>query len=181
MRDVSSFRLPVVNLLLPLALAGCSGGMAAYPSLAQRPAERAFAQGPAPAPAPVAPGRADPATLHRIATLRADATSAGASFAQLAQEADHLSTAARGTGVGSEAWAAATVAMASLDSTRSDTALALAELDALQVKAAVNAADSNNPDGQATYVAVTDIDRAVAAILNNEDARIAMLHKTMEN
>jgi len=181
MHDLSSFQLKRATLLLPLALAGCNAGMAGYPSLAQRPAERAFAQTTAATPAPVTPASAEPATLHQIALLRADATRAGTSFAHDAQEAGRLTAAAHGTDIGSEAWAAATVAMAALDSARSDTALALADLDALRVKTAVTAAASNDSRGQATYAAVTEVDSAVAVILGGEDARIAALHKAMEN
>jgi len=166
-------------MTLLLTLAGCSAGKAGYPSLAERPAERAFAQSTVAEPAPVAPGKPNPATLHEVATLRADAERAAETFAHEAQEAERLTAAARGSAVGSEPWAAATVAMASLDSARGDTARTLADLDALKVKTAVVAADDNDPDRQATYVAVTAADEAVAAILDKQDAQITALHKSI--
>jgi hypothetical protein len=43
------------------------------------------------------------------------------------------------------------------------------------------AADANTPVAQATYAAVTRADQAVAALLGDEDARIAALHQTLEN
>lgn len=177
MRDLSSLRLPALSLVL--ALAGCSGA-GHFPSLAQRPAELAFAQTP-PAPPPPAPGTADTATLHQIAALRADAAHAHDSFAHRAEDADHLAAAARGAAVGSEAWAAATTAQGALDSARNDTVLVLADLDALRTRTAVSAADGNNPSGQATYAAVSAADSAVAGMLADEDARIAAVHKALEN
>ncbi len=176
---LSRSRLLALTSLLPLALAGCNAGRAGYPSLAERPAERAFAQSTRAAPAPAAPGKPDPATLHEIAALRDDAERSAESFAHEAQDTERLTAAARSSAVGSEAWAAATVAMASLDSARSDTARTLADLDALKVKTAVAAADTDDPDKQATYVAVTAADDAVAAILDRQDSQIAALHKTI--
>jgi hypothetical protein len=152
--------------------------MAAYPSIAQRPAERAFAQGPS-APAPMAPGNPDPAVLRQLATLRAEVAQAKAQFDGKAQAAERLASAARDSGVGSEAWAAATTALAALDSARSQTAVPMGDLDALQVHSAVSAAQSNDAQGAATYGAVAEADRDVADILKNEDARIAALHRQL--
>jgi hypothetical protein len=177
MPDLSPLRLPVITLVL--ALGACAGGQ--YPSLAQRPAERAYAQSQAIAPAPRAPGTPDAATLQRIARLQADAAKAHAQFLVLETDAAPFARAAHGSDVGSEAWAKATSAMASLDSARSDLARTLADLDALKVSTAVSAADADNPDRQATYVAVAGVDGQVAAILDAEDADIASLHKLVEN
>ena len=178
MRDLSSLRLPAVTLVL--ALGACSGG-GNFPSLAQRPAELAFAQSTAAAPAPAAPGTPDAAMLRRIAALRADAETANANFTRRAEEADHLAAAAHGTAVGSEAWAAATTALGGLDSARSDISLVLANLDALRNSTAVSSAQGNTPADQATYTAVAEADSAVAAMVAQEDARIAALHKMVEN
>ena len=177
MRDLSSFRLCAVTLVL--ALAACNSA-ARFPSLAQRPAELAFAQNPPAPPAP-APGVADAATLQRIAALRADAVRAHDSFGHRAEQAGHLASAARGAPVGSEALADATTALGALDSARNDMALALGNLDALRAKTSVSAADSNTPSAQATYAAVTEADSAVAGLMAEEDARIAALHKMIEN
>jgi len=177
MHALSSVRLPVVALVL--ALGACGGGH--YPSLAQRPAERAYLQGQPVAPAPRARGTADPAVLHQIERLHADAAKAHETFVALESGAAPFARAAQGAEVGSEAWAKATSAMASLDSARSDLARTLADLDALKVSTAVSAADTDNPDRQATYVAVAGVDGQVAAILDAEDADIASLHKLVEN
>lgn len=184
MPKVSSAPLARSALLLAFMLAGC-GGAYRYPSLAQRPAERAFVEEAAtPAPTtPQAPDSATPdsATVSHVESLRADAARAAQEFAHRAQEAEHLGKAAQGTGVGSEAWAAATTAMAALDSARSDTALPLADLDALMIATAVSAAQSNDARGAATYAMISRADADVAAMLADEDARIAALRHAAEN
>ena len=180
MPDLSRALLHTVTLLSTMALAGCGGGMAGYPSLAQRPAERAFAQPPL-AAAPPAPGTVDPAIMHQIDTLRAQAARAADQFNHKAQVADRLATAAHGSGVGSEAWAAATTALAALDSARSETAVPLGDLDALQVRTAVSSAQSNSAQGDATYAAVADANREVTEIVKSEDARIAALRSLLGN
>jgi hypothetical protein len=182
-RSTSPKTAVLLPLLAALTLGGCGEGAGRYPSLAQRPAERAFAQAAPPAaPVPVkGPTDADPETLKQIDSLHEDATRAAETFATRAEEADRLTGAARGAGVGSEAWAAATVATAALDSARSATALPLADLDALRVHTAVVAADSGKPRDAATYVAITRVDNEVAAILAREDARIAALHHAVDN
>lgn len=180
MPDLSPPRRNCLTLLLPLALSACNGGMAAYPSLAQRPAERAFAQGATvAAPAPTAPGAPDATTVQHVVALRADAMRAQTAFARQADETDRLAAAAHNSGTGSEAWAAATSALAALDSARSQTAVALADLDALQVRTSVTSAQANTPQAAATYAVVAYADQAVAAILMDEDARITALHKVL--
>jgi hypothetical protein len=176
-------RTAFLPLIAAFALAGCGDGGGRFPSLAQRPAERQFtesAAAPAPKP-PQGPFEADPATLKHIDSLHRDAAEAAATFATRADEAARLTGAARGTGVGSEAWAAATVAMAALDSARSATALPLADLDALMVHTAILAADSGKPGDAADYAAISTTDASVAAMLAEEDSRIAHLHREVEN
>jgi hypothetical protein len=83
--------------------------------------------------------------------------------------------------VGSEAWAAVTTALAALDSARSETAVPLGDLDALQVRTAVSSAQSNSAQGGATYAAVADANREVTEIVKSEDARIAALRSLLGN
>jgi hypothetical protein len=108
-----------------------------YPSLAQRPVERAqgmFAPDtPEPAPAPPATPSAD--LVARLADLQRDAASLHAQFVQAAPAATRLAAAAGGTG--SDSWASAQVALADLDSLRSRVAVSLADLDALWVDSTV--------------------------------------------
>lgn len=153
-------------------LSGCAQDGRRYPSLAVRPAERAFATAtPRRDDSPVPPAP-DAALLTQIADLRQRAQVAAAAFAGAADKAERLTTAARGTSLGSEAWAAATVAMAGLDSARSDTALPLAELDSLRVARAVQDAGALGQDDP-----LAQADAAVAAMVQDEDARIARLRQ----
>lgn len=172
MRRLSSVRLPA--LLLVLAGTACSGG-GGFPSLAQRPAEIAFAAGPPPV-ASIAPGVADPALLQAVAALRAAAARAHEGFARSAQAAAQLAGAAKARPIGSEAWAAATTALGALDSAHGRSSLVLANLDALQARTALAAAAGNDPSDQATFVAVSEADGAVTAIVRDEGAQIAALH-----
>jgi len=171
---------PITRLLLaatlPLALGACSAGMAGYPSLAQRPAERAYATVPpaAPAPAPVA-ATPDPAVIARLARLRSDAERAHQAFVRQAEEAERLAGAPLARQVGSEAWAAANTAVAALSAARSQTAVPLADLDSLQGAHAVDAAAAQTGVAAATFAAVVEADRAVSAMVAMEDARIAAL------
>jgi len=176
MPDLSSLRLPV--LVLTLTLGACTD-TARFPSLAQRPAEAAYAATTPATPAPQPPGHADSAILHQIAALSADAVRAHDSFSHSADEADRLATAARGAPTGSEAWATATTALGALDAARSATRQTLADLDALRGKTAISSAEANTPSSHATYADVTDADNAVAGMLAEEDARIAALHKVI--
>ncbi|WP_353229758.1 hypothetical protein [Novosphingobium sp.] len=172
----------MLTLAMTLALAGCNGGAATFPSLAERPAERAFAQsGMSPPPPLQSPATPDAATIRQINALRSDATRAHEIFLQAVADATRLAAAAHGSEVGSEAWAVATVALATLDSARSQSALPLADLDALMVATAVTAAQANDAAGSATYGAVAEADHAVAALIRAEDERIAALHGTMSD
>ncbi|WP_420381881.1 hypothetical protein [Novosphingobium sp.] len=173
MPEMTPLRLPA--LAVAFALAGCAGG-GNYPSLAQRPVELGYAtRVPAPV-APVAHGTPETAIVRQVEALRSDAAKSSGIFAQRAQEAEHLARAAHGSPLGSEAWSAATVAMAALDSARSDTAQSLGELDALQAKLAVTAGDTGNPDDKATFALVAKADAAVGAMMDAQNARIAALH-----
>lgn len=159
----------MIRCLPPLVFAVLLGACASsgnYPSLAQRPAERA--QGtftpdtaePAPPP-PVAPS-ADLAA--RLAELRSQAEATHAEFVRAAPAAERLANAAGGRG--SDSWAAAEVALSDLDSIRSRVAVALADLDALWV-------DSTLEAGPREAIGATRT--AVEALVAEEDAVLARL------
>lgn len=138
----SALPLAISLALLPV-LAGCTGGSAAYPSLARRPVERIA--GTAPVVTPVAePIRPipDPATLSGIAVASARAAAADARFASRLARTRQLVANARGSAVASEPWAVATVALADLESSRSEAMIALADLDGLYAATQVAGADT---------------------------------------
>ena len=127
----------LLSLAAPsLLLGGCAAGPAGdYPSLAIRDAERITGTLSVPQPYVGAPPSA--AILGQLDALESEADAAHAAFLAEAPRASSIVSAARGAEIGSEAWANAEVALASLTTARSRTMVALADLDRLYVSAAV--------------------------------------------
>ena len=152
-------------LALP-AVAACTTPVGDYPSLAQRPAERiegTFQPDTAePVPPPPVLPSADLAA--RLAQLRRDAEAAHAEFRANTPAAERIARA--GGATGSDSWAAAQVALADLDSIRSRSAIALAELDTLWVDATLEAGPRE---------AVGAVRDAVETLIAEEDAVLARL------
>lgn len=159
-----------------LLLSGCAADYSAYPSLARRPAERVgtaaervtgtadvVAAEPAPPPAPPPPS-AD--LTARLAQLSDQAQAAHGEFSSRRAEAQRLVSAASGASVGGESWAQASIALASLETTRSQAMVALADLDALYAAEGVAGND-------VTAISVTR-DRVIAWI-DEEDQVLAQL------
>jgi hypothetical protein len=126
-------------------LAGCATPGDKYPSLAIRDVERAQGQFE---PTPATPLDVPPVTApltgpvaDRLAALGMAATASHKAFLASAPTATRLANAAAGSDIGSNAWAAAQVALADLDSARSATAIALGDLDALMVGTATQGED----------------------------------------
>lgn len=160
-------RISRLTLLISSALlAGCASTSGDFPSLAQRPAERAqgtFTPDTAEAapPPPVQPS-ADLAA--RLAELRRQAEAAHGEFRNAAPGAQRLANAAGARG--SDSWAAAEVALSDLDSIRSRVAVALADLDALWIDATLAVGPRE---------AVGAARAAVEALVAEEDAVLARL------
>lgn len=148
-----------VALLLPLALAGCKSDGEEYPSLAIRPAERAT--GTLIPVTPYVPPPTPPAVSDRLAQLASAVSSAHAAFERAAPAARNAVDAARGSGLGSEAWSVAQVSVASLESARSQAMIALADFDRLYVDAATEG-------GELTRIA-TARDAAIAQVEAEND------------
>ena len=125
-------RLPVAVLFT--LLAACQSTGEEYPTLAIRDVERV--SGTLQPPAPYVPPPQPPEVSDRLARLSAEVASAHDVFQREAPAARNLVEAARGSGIGSEAWAVAQVALAGLESARSRAMIALADLDRLYVDAA---------------------------------------------
>lgn len=158
-------RAPAIALLA-ISLGACASGSGDYPSLALREAERVegtfepeTAEAPAPAPAPPS---AD--LLARLGQLRQAAASAHAEFLVAVPAAERLARTA-GT-VGSDSWASAQVALASLDAARSRAAVALGDLDVLYVDATLAAE-------QREAIGATRAE--VVGLIDQEDATLARL------
>ena len=157
---------PAALLASALMLTACASAQGEYPSLAVRDVERAQGQFE-----PVAAQRLDVPEVA-VDTMRAPAdlaVRAGAShdrFLAALGDARRAVSAGRGAASGSEAWGAAQVALADLESIRSDTAIVLADLDTLHVA------------NDVTYASSAALDAARAEVLRmvaEEDAALAEL------
>jgi hypothetical protein len=160
-----------------LTLSACTSSQA-YPSLARRDAERVSG-----VVEPVAPetgtetgaaaltGPAD-GLVARLEALTARARAAHQRFAAERARAEGLVAGARGAGVASESWSAATAAISSLESARSDAMISLAEIDALHVTDSITHAGSVSGDASALEAAR----QAVSALIADQDRVLAALH-----
>lgn len=167
---------PVMALL---ALGACNADRSRFPSLAIRPAERAYGIGGPVAPAaslPLntqVPASADLATS--LAALRGAARAAHGHFLEQQGQAARVINAAKGTAPGTEAWSRAAIALAGLTSARGEGMIALADLDRLLIAATEKAA--TGPDADLALVEPTY--REVADQLAEEDRTIAALSSTL--
>jgi len=168
-----SFR-PFARCGLPLAslisLAACAGDSNLYPSLARRDVERAAAS-PSPTPAPLPSPSADPAMLAALPRAVAAAQAAQDRFAAARPGAERAVGSGAGSTQGSEAWAVASIALAGLESARSDAMIALADVDALYAEARVNGLG-----GQPEIMAARE---AITAIVGEQDDVLASLRGRM--
>jgi hypothetical protein len=147
-------------------LLGACASSGDYPSLTERPVERVegsfsaetAASEPAPAPAPSAD------LVQRLAALRTDAETAHGAFTRAVPAAERLATASESTG--SDSWASAQVALADLESLRSQAAVSLAELDLLWIDTTVEGAPRD---------AIAETLGAVLALVRDEDETLARL------
>jgi hypothetical protein len=141
----------VTTLLLSGLLAGCAADYSTYPSLARRPAERAgsapervsgTAEVVAAAPTQLPPAPPPSADLiARLGQLSDQAQAAHGEFSSRRAEAQRVISAAGGASVGGEGWAQASVALAGLETARSQAMIALADLDALYAAESVAGSD----------------------------------------
>ena len=160
-----AFPILALTLLFTATLSGC-GSNAGYPSLARRPAERITGSAAVVAPAPVPEAPVDLAAQSKLARLREMASTAHARFNSAVPGATRLVSEAQGAAVASESWSVASIALATLESRRSDAMIALSELDSLYARERVDGGDGF------TIAAVRD---QVAAWVADEDAALAQL------
>lgn len=165
---MSRFARSLLLLSTATLLTACASAGDRYPSLAIRDAERVqgtFAVSPAAAPteAPAPPG-----TLDRVAQLGAEARSAHAKFMAAAPGARQAVGAARDAAVTENRWAVAQIALADLDSARSEAAIALGDLDLLY-------ADATLAFTEREQIGATR--REVLALLSEADRILAELRR----
>lgn len=124
-------------ILLPLITAACAGPEGSPPSLGPRPVEGILDQ-PVYAIAPI-PSASDPALAARIDRLAAEAEQGEQAFAAVYAATESAVAAAAGSGIESEPWIAAHIALSALDSARSPTTTALGDLDGMLAEQAITA------------------------------------------
>ena len=171
MPRIASLSLGIASAV---SLGACATPQGEYPSLAVRDVERAegeFATGE-PARLDVPPLDIDLADglEGRLAALISAAQDAHAEFTDVAPRAERLVAVARGSGIGSDSWAAAQVALAELDSARSRAAVPLGDLDVLYAAARIAAEDS---------AAIEAARNQVIALVGEEDATLETLRGRM--
>lgn len=171
-------------LLLPLLSLSACAARSDFPSLARRPAERidervegtavpAPAETAAPIPAP--PPSAD--FTARLAQLVQQARAAHGRFNERRGAAERA-IGSGGGAVGSEGWAAASVALAGLESARSEGMIALGELDEIYAAEVVTAAESANP---ARRDAAQAAHAEVEGLIAEEDSVLARLRERVRS
>lgn len=161
-------RLPLIIALCAtsLILGGCAADTANYPSLAKREAER-IGDAPPATPATEAPAPPPSAqTMAELADLVAQARSAHRQFLAHRPQAERLTSAASGAAIASESWAVASVALADLESARSNAMIALARLDEIYAAARVEGSDAS---------AIGEARGQVIALVGEEDRVLASL------
>lgn len=135
--------IPLVLVLIAGLLGGCAADRGEYPSLGRRAAERLHEAAPAMSPeTPITQTSAAPSAelAAQLARLIGQAEAAQSRFAAREPRARTLAQAAAGAPLGSESWSLAAIAFAELESARSDTMIALADLDLLHASATVEGA-----------------------------------------
>lgn len=171
MRGYGSTMQRIATLMICLlALSGCAGGHAEYPSLAVRDVERAEGQFQTGEPKRIEVPQVE-VDLNgdlntTLAGLVRNADSAHAEFTRIEPRANRLVSAASGSGVGSDSWASAQVALAELNSARSLAAVPLADLDILLGAANVAAEDATAIEAARGHVEM---------LIRQEDAALAGL------
>ena len=156
-------------MLLPLAalpvVASCARDDGAYPSLAQRPAEkRGFAEPEAPPPQPVA---VDPALDARIKAMETTLATIVAGYDRDAARATAGAAKPGARTIGSDAWLDAQTALAALDDWRAQASSLATDADGLASARAATLAP--------TYPALERVRTAAAAEVARQDAGIRAL------
>jgi hypothetical protein len=157
---------PVALALIAASLQACAADSAAYPSLAKRDAERVSGSAPVVTPDSAIMPPPSPALANRLDQSIAQARAAHGRFAAREARARQLAQSARGAAIASESWAVATIALADLESARSDVMIVLADLDAAYAQAKVEGGDST---------AIEQARATVTALVSNEDRVLAEL------
>jgi hypothetical protein len=153
------------------SLAACAAD-GPYPSLAERPAEREFAEEAARGPAAPATLPDDPALAERVAALTAEARRGEAEFE--AAYAAAAAAAARAGVPGSDGWVEAQQGLSRASAEQARTTRALAELDQFAL-ARTQTGTLSAADGERLRAATA----AIQALANSQADRVKRLEESL--
>ncbi|MFN3726791.1 MAG: hypothetical protein ACK4SZ_10860 [Allosphingosinicella sp.] len=154
-------------LLSGLLVAGCASG-GDFPSLAPRPVEQLSMEEPIRVDPPVAP---DPAFRSQVADLLARARAGDAAFERAYARAAPL---ARASGsAGSDSWVQAQEAISRAEVARTETTVALADLDRLAIKRA------DVPTNESDHSALMEAREFAQALANDQHRRLESLRSSL--
>ena len=162
----AAIRTVPVFAMASLVLSGCASSNERYPSLATRDVERVQGTFEPVAPTVLTPEPAPSGQADRLASLTAMADSAHGRFLAAVPGARAAVNAVDAAVPDSNRWAAAQVALADLESLRSQAAIALGDLDLLYAQAST---------GFVEREAIADARRSVISNIQTEDAILAEL------
>lgn len=162
----SNLRIAPVILASALIGACTTASNDGYPSLAKRPVEGTLSTRPPEAQPAPPPLPADASLTERIERYRSDAATGENRFRAALGTAQARARNAAGTGVSSEAWLEAQMAISAADAARGPSVTALASLDTLQATR-INANDN---------VGTIELNEALATIGAMVDAQNRALH-----
>jgi len=168
--------LPLL-IMVSIPLSACAT-KADYPSLARRDAERITGTAqPAPSTPvlPPAPPPPDAQVSARLAQLVEQARAANGRFAAQRGQTERLVGQGSGSKMSSESWAVASVALAQLESARSDTMVAMASID--EIHAADALAHYNTPSGDEPAIAAARTQ--VTGWIDEQDAVLDVLGRKL--
>ncbi len=161
---------PPFAILVPLLLAAGCAAPGPYPSLAPRPAEKAYAEDAEerkPTPQPD-----DPALAAEIDRLLAAGRAGAAEFGKAFPAAEAAASAAGGAG--SDSWIEAQQALSRLESARARTTAALADLDRLAVER-TSAGTLGSGDSERRRAAAAEMQ----ALADSQSDRLAKLGESL--
>ena len=166
-----------IAALAALMLSACASG-GEYPSLARRDVERirGIAEPvPAQTPPPEISAPPDANLEERLASLIEQAKAAHERFSSNRQRTERLIAAAAGAKIASERWSVASVALAELESARSNAMIALADIDGLYAAERVEhfQAESN------TARAIAHARDTVSVLITEQDSVLAGLRRRL--
>ena len=154
-------------LFLGLLIAGCASG-GDFPSLAPRPVEQLSMEEPVRVDPAVAP---DPALRGRVAELLARARAGDAAFERAYARAAPLARAAGGAS--SDSWVQAQEAISRAEVARTETTVALADLDRLAVERA------DVPTSDSDHAALMEAVQTAQALANDQHRRLEGLRNSL--